>query len=387
MSMSSRICPQCGSALAPDALNCSICGLRYVEQAELEPTQRSATANMGRTNTSLSSAGQAQYAFSPATPYGNAAYSVPEQSPATSPTTNGQSAPPPRDMDDTSSPLIVPLDDHSATNGQKYPGNLPPLNFDQLFVKMRRPKNLLLIVGVVILLLAILGGSIFAFSRSRSATITQRGTTANSPVTSVSSPASLFSENFADDSKGWGIGSGSGFSSTIAHNMLTMSEANHRVLDIAIPDKNNPHAVYSDFSVTTTFTLLKADQNDSAGLYLRGASTNGNFSQGYFVDIYGDNSYDIFKVFADSTKDTFLIGPTPSSAINTVGQQNKLTVVMKGSNMVVLVNDKILISVSDTDFKSGQIALFVENGKSSNGVQASFSSVLINPAPKQLPSS
>ena len=386
MSMSSRICPQCGNALAPDELDCSICGSRYMEQAAMEPTQRSATANMGRPNTPMSYAGQAQYAFSPVTPYGNATYSVPEQSPTTSPTTNGQFAPPPRDMDDTSSPLLVPLDDHSATNGWKYPGNLPLPSFDQLFVKMRRPK-LLAIIGVAILFLAILSGSIFAFNRSRGATVTQRGTVTNSSATSIPSSASLFSENFADDSKGWGIGSGPGFSSTITHNVLTMSEANHRVLDIAIPDRNNPHAVYSDFSVTTTFTLLKADQNDSAGLYLRGASTNGNFSQGYFVDIYGDNSYDIFKVFADSSKDTFLVGPTPSSAINAVGQQNKLTVVMKGSNIVVLVNDKILISVSDTDFKSGQIALFVENGKSSNGVQASFSSVLINPAPKQLPSS
>ncbi len=385
MSMSSRICPQCGNALAPDELNCSICGLSYVKQAEIDPTQRSATANLGHTNTSISSGEQAQYAFSPAMRYGNATYISPEQRSAASPA-NGQYASPPQDMDDTSSPLIVPLDDHSAMHGRKYPGNLPPLNFDQLLVQMKRP-NLLVIVGVAILLLAILGGSIFTFSRSRGATVTQHGTTASSSLTSVSSSASLFSENFADDSKGWGIGRGPGFSSNIAHNMLNMSEANHRVLDLTIPDTNNTHASYSDFSVTTTFTLLKADQNDSAGLYLRAASTNGNFSQGYFVDIYGDNSYDIFKVFANSTKDTFLVGPTPSSAINAVGQQNKLTVVMKGTNIVVLINDKILISVSDTDFKSGQIALFVENGKSSNGVQASFSSVVINPAPKQLPSS
>ena len=63
MSISSRICPQCGNALAPDELNCSICGSRYVEQVEIEPAQRSATANLGRINTSMSSVGQAQYAF------------------------------------------------------------------------------------------------------------------------------------------------------------------------------------------------------------------------------------------------------------------------------------------------------------------------------------
>ncbi len=385
MAMSSRICPQCGNALAPDELNCHICGSRYEAQAQKEPTQRSTGANLGRVNTSTSSVEQAQYAFSTATPSGNTAYNSLDQRSTTLPT-DGQIAFTPQDQDAVSPPLIVPLDDNSVMQGWKYPAKLPPLSFDQLVMKMKRPR-IMVIVGVAILLLAILGASIFTLSRSWSAAVTPHRTTTGSSTLALPSSASLFTDNFADDSKGWGIGSGPGFSSTIAHNTLNLSEANHRVLDLAFPDKNNTRASYGDFAATATFTLLNADQNDSAGLYVRGTSTNGNFSQGYFVDIYGDNSYDIFKVFADSTKDTFLVGPSPSSAINAVGQQNILTVVMKGSNMVVLINGKILISVSDTDFKSGQIALFVENGKSSNGVQAKFSSVVINPAPKQLPSS
>src|SRR5437660_12108974 len=102
---------------------------------------------------------------------------------------------------------------------------------------------------------------------------------------------------------------------------------------MSVPKISNASSTYSDFEVSTTLTLLKADQNDSAGLYVRGDS---NLGQGYFIDIFGDNSFDIVKIFADSSKDTFLMSPTNSPAINLVGRQYKLTVVPKGSTLVVL---------------------------------------------------
>ena len=308
MSISSRVCPQCGNALGRDEGNCTVCGSR-----------------------------------------------------------------------------VVPLDEEGLVN--RYSSFLPPDGFMQTFQSSKRSR-LLLIAGIAILLMLVLGGSIFAISRS-GATLKTHGTATATGfrMTPVVPPKPLFSDNFADNGKGWGIGSGKGFSISIGHNALSMTEANHRVLDIPLPGGNNAPALFGDFSVTASFTLMKADANDSVGLYVRGASTNGNFKQGYFVDIYGDNSYDIFKVFADASKDTFLVDPTPSTFINPLGQQNKLTVEMKGAKMVVLINDKVLLSVSDKDYTSGQIALFVENGKSSSGVQANFSNVIVNPAPNQLPGS
>ena len=165
--------------------------------------------------------------------------------------------------------------------------------------------------------------------------------------------------------------------------MMTLADSNHKILDMAIPTSSNAPATYGDFEVSTTLTLLKADQNDSAGLYVRGDSKLG---QGYFVDIFGDNSFDIVKIFADSSKDTFLVSPTNSPSINPVGRQNKLTVVAKGSKIVVLINNKVVSSTSDTNsYASGTIELFVENGRSSNGAQASFRSVSVYPAPGKLP--
>ncbi|GAC1347364.1 MAG: hypothetical protein NVSMB27_12610 [Ktedonobacteraceae bacterium] len=242
-----------------------------------------------------------------------------------------------------------------------------------------------MIIGVVVLLLVLVGGGIgiYSFAKSRGSTTNASTPTPAATQKTVATPvptqAAIFSDNFADNSKGWGLASASGYSSTISNNVMTLADANHKILDMAIPTNTS----YSDFEVSTTFTLLKADQLDSAGLYVRGDS---NLGQGYFVDIYGDNTYDIVKIFPDSTKDTFLVNPTNSSSINAVGQQNKLTVVAKGPKIVVLINDKVVSSISDSGgYTSGTIELFVENGKSSSGAQASFSSVAVYPAPNQLP--
>lgn len=54
--------------------------------------------------------------------------------------------------------------------------------------------------------------------------------------------------------------------------------------------------------------------------------------------------------------------------------------------LVLLINDTPVKTITDSDYTSGQIALFVEHATTSNGVKASFSSVAVYPAPDQLPS-
>jgi len=248
----------------------------------------------------------------------------------------------------------------------------------QIFRRGKSPK-VALIVGVIAMLLLVVGGGIFFFVRSRGS----NGISTLSTIVAIPTAVPLFSDNFTDNSKGWGLASASGYSSTISNNMLTLADANHKILNMAIPAGNNISATYSDFEVTTTIAFLKADQNDSAGLYIRG---DGSIGQGYFIDIFGDSSFDIVKIFADSSKDSFLASPTNSSFINPVGRQNTLTVIAKGSKLVVLINNKIVSSISDNNgYSSGTIELFVENGQSSNGVQASFNHVTVYPAPDRLP--
>lgn len=359
MSSPNRICPQCGTPLAPNEVFCNNCGARYAEPA--------------------------QYASSPplssysSSPFDNTDYGSIRQSSSPKLPMDPEDRLPPQSSSPADSSLLTGIPEVYGQSSQWTDG------YTQTS-RSRKSPNRGLIIGIILLLALVVGGGAFFFVKSKGSTsnATGNGSTAV-PVSSASTPTStpLFSDNFASNSKGWGLASSSGYSSTISNNMMTLADSNHKILDMAIPTGNNAPATYGDFEVSTTLTLLKADQNDSAGLYVRGDS---NLGQGYFIDIFGDNSFDIVKIFTDSSKDTFLVSPTNSPTINSVGRQNKLTVVAKGSKIVVLINNKVVSSISDANgYASGTIELFVENGRSSNGAQASFSSVAVYPAPGQLP--
>jgi hypothetical protein len=362
MATSNRICLQCGTPLAPNETTCSKCGARYPEPSNIDIMQPMTIPGQSTFYPGTSQVGSSPSAFSNAL-YNNSPFGMGEQSlpPLTLPNAEGRPSSP--------DPGTV------MTIGDAVQQPLPTANS-----KRKVPKIWLFLV-VLLLILGVVGSSLyFVLNRGKSSPTTST-TTGRITATSSARP-SLFSDNFADNSKGWSTGSGKGFSSTIGNNTMALSEANHKIIDEPIPGSANAPATFTDFSVTTTFTVLKADQNDSVGLYLRG---DGNMNMGYFIDIFGDNSYDIVKVFPDASRDSFLVSPTSSPDINSVGQQNKLTVMMKGSKMVLLMNDKVINSVSDSGYASGQIALFAENGNTSNGINVTFTSVVVYPAPNQLP--
>ncbi len=382
MDSSNTICSQCGIPLAPNAMFCSNCGTRYTEQTIVRPLADQASSGTGPAHFEpiqyIGSSSPLSYGNSPfdSTSHGSTGQNHSPQ--PSSDTKNTLSSPtfaadPYRSAiggHEQSSPIQQMIDGH---------GEAPQLR--------RGNPNISLIIGIILLVLLVVGGGIFFIVKSTGSNtnVTSNGSTSSrtNSATATPTPIPLFTDNFVDNSKGWGLANSSGYSSTIGNNIMTLAEANHKILDMTIPTSNNISATYSDFEVTTTLTLLKADQNDSVGLYIRGDS---NLSQGYFIDIFGDNSFDVVKIFADSSKDTFLVSPTSSSTINPVGRKNKLTVVAKGAKLVILINDKVVSSISDSNgYTNGTIALFVENGQSSNGVQASFNNVVVYPAPVRLP--
>jgi hypothetical protein len=199
-------------------------------------------------------------------------------------------------------------------------------------------------------------------------------------------PTPIFSDDFVESNQnqGWalsGQNDTSGYLRTMANNQLVLSDTNHQILIESLPTT----ATFSDFSLTATFTLLKGDGNDSVGLYLRGDS---NLDHDYRIDIFGDNRFAIKKELLnpDKTAQTdILTGPTLSPLLMPKNQANTLTVMMKGPFMVLAINGTIAASLVDADYSHGQIALFVNNGSTSDGVSASFSSVRVDPAPAQLP--
>jgi hypothetical protein len=143
--------------------------------------------------------------------------------------------------------------------------------------------------------------------------------------------------------------------------------------------------VFSDFALTTTFTLPEGDKNDSVGLFLRGDS---NLDHDYRIDIYGDSTYTVSKESLDEDNQQIiktLVDHTQTPWLRDLRKSNTLTVIMEGPVIVLILNGAIIKSIDDTDYVHGQIALFVENGSTSDGVTANFSSIVICSAPAQLP--
>ncbi len=243
-------------------------------------------------------------------------------------------------------------------------------------------KKLFLLVSLLILCLV---GFLF-LSRQQSAgkTPIAQQSDALGPIRLVPTPtqAILFSDNFADNSQNWNVGHAAKAGSTINNGVLTMMAANQQRFREPIPS----NSVFDDFTITTSVTLLAGDQNDSVGLYLH---ANGASGQGYYIDIYGNNTYDIAQTTVDANQKVhtkYLVEPQYTAVLHAKGQKNDLSVIMKGATIVLLINNTVVKSVSHEAFTSGRVMLFVGNGNSSDGVTASFDSIAIYDAPEHLPS-
>jgi hypothetical protein len=157
-----------------------------------------------------------------------------------------------------------------------------------------------------------------------------------------------------------------------------------------------PANLPKDLTVTVNFTLQKASADDSAGILLRTSITSGSNPQtiAYWVEIYGNNTLDIWKNYVDPTdstkvRGTALTGPSHFSAMRPQGQSNKMTVIIKGASIVLFINDQFVATVTDiessTALTTGDTRLFVYTGKSGIATVASFQSVAVYPAPDTLP--
>ena len=238
----------------------------------------------------------------------------------------------------------------------------------------------------IILIIVVVGSALFFISGSRSKTGTTGGSLVSpteKKATPTPSPTAtllakpLFFDDFTDASKGWYLGNVSGYKRVITNNTLILADVNHNILTESFPT----NTTFDNFKITLTFTLLKANADDSAGLYLRGDS---NLDHDYRIDIYGNSTYAISKEYLDVDKFPqvqFLVTPTRTTVLKPVGLQNTLTVMMKGAKLVLLVNGVVINAVTDTSYTSGQLALFVQNSAASSGVEASFSKVIVYPAP------
>ncbi len=254
-------------------------------------------------------------------------------------------------------------------------------------------RRILFFATYVLLLILVITAGIFIFLQVKDSkadntnnyTATPAGEHATPAITLTAKATNepLFYDDFADTSKGWYQGSIPGYTRVIANNTLTLADANHKILPESLPTTE----LFKDFQVNVTFTLLQATGDDSVGLYVRGDSY---LDHDYRIDIYGNSMYTISKEALDIGEPPqvqYLAEPTKVSTLKPPGQPNMICVMMKGSQLVLEVNGKVVNSVTDSTYTSGQIALFVQNSAASGGVEASFKSVTVYPAPEHLPGS
>src|SRR5260370_9222450 len=246
---------------------------------------------------------------------------------------------------------------------------------------------LLLIISAILFVPSIKGtgkpSSRHPSSRSGQTATPDIAATTLTPTLSVT-PTPLFFDDFIENSQDWalsGLNDTSGYLRTMVNNQLILSDTNHKILIESLPT----HTTFSDFSLSVTFTLLKGDENDCVGLYLRGDS---NLDHDYRIDIFGNNRFAINKELLNPDKTArtqILAGPVASPLLIPKNQATQLTVMMKGPFMVLAINGTIPASLVDAYYSRGQIALFVNNRSTSDLGSPSFTSVRVHQPPDHRP--
>ncbi|MBO0780714.1 MAG: hypothetical protein J2P37_17975, partial [Ktedonobacteraceae bacterium] len=268
----------------------------------------------------------------------------------------------------------------SSGGGFPPPGGFPP---------QKQGPNVGLIVGIIALIVVVVGGGLFwAYGRGGGGTtqVTPTPSSTTPTVAPTPTPAALFSDTFDDNHNNWDLGSSASYTISLSGGSLRLKEINPDKI-VRAPFVQQPP---TDATINMTFTLSTAGQNDMMGLLMRGSGASNLF--GYYIDVYGDNSYDIQRYYqdpADSTKGKveYLLDST-TTGIKPKGQENQMSVVIKGSSISLTVNGQFVKTVTDTSnsFPSGRTYFFVQSASTTNGVEGAFSSLDIYPAPANLPS-
>lgn len=241
----------------------------------------------------------------------------------------------------------------------------------------RRRTRGMVLACVAVILVVLIGGSMFWMANSKSSTPPSHsrakptGTTSPTWVpTAITPPAlSTFYDTFINNYHGWPLGSNGGYFRIMVNNSLILSDTNPNTpLVEAVPTITN----LDNYVVSTDFTINQGDANDGAGFYLRGDST---LDHDYRVDVNGNNTFDVAKEYLDekqSGQETMLVPPTHSDVLHAPGQANSLTVILIGPTLTVEMNNVVVATVNDTSYTNGQVALFARHGATSNGVTVSF---------------
>jgi hypothetical protein len=251
-------------------------------------------------------------------------------------------------------------------------------NEDEDEDKKKRP-NVLAIVGIIMLVLALVGGGTFgAFYFLRHSSSTNNTVVTPTIVTPSTTP--LFSDSFQNNANGWDLTQPTGASISLSGGKLLLESDNNKLFQELLPGGKT----WGDLRVDVDANLTKGDQANGYGIYIRGAlAADGSLGTYYRFEAYGDGTFAVYMGVQNAdgtTQSNTLKAKAVSNAILYAGQTNHLTVIAKGPQMTFLINNVIVTTFTDDSYKSGAIALFVSNVSGVKpGAQATFTHLAIFP--------
>ena len=247
-----------------------------------------------------------------------------------------------------------------GTTIQRYP--FPPQ-------KRTGKRNLLIVSTILLVVLIIAGIAVHAIISPKP--------TPNLPCLS-STQNLLFGDCFQDNRNQWNLTSQPNqFSVNISNGSLILKDDDHTLLqEVAL---GNPH-MFTDFRLEVDADLSLGDPINGYGVFIRGTlDTSGIIETYYRFELFGNGQYAIYKGVQSgngTSTDMKLVDFTTSSAIHKQGSINHISITAKGANMALKVNGVVVQTITDNDYSTGSIALFVSNlASAAAGAQATFSNL------------
>ena len=263
---------------------------------------------------------------------------------------------------------------------------MPGIKTEDANVQTHRPKRItrVIFIALLVVLLLLSISSFFIISRTTISKGSQLATDTETP-SPTPSPTSIYLETppaqsefydtFKNNALGWSVSSTTGYYRTIKPGELRLMNTNRGSTMVESLPTNT---TFDNCTVIVDLTILKARLDDNVGIYVRGDT---NLEHDYRIDLKGDGTFDIAKEFLDSRNNpqiVFLDGPKRDLALNPQGQQNTITLTMNGSQLQLFINNVKVSVLTDSDYKSGQVALFAHLDKGSQDVTVSFNKVEID---------
>lgn len=177
----------------------------------------------------------------------------------------------------------------------------------------------------------------------------------------------MFSSDFDDESDPWRIESDDDIAMFYADGAYHM-----RVMDSDSGDLSSAGISVADFYVQVDATQIAGSPDAWFGLFFRAEADD----YGYLFTVNGDGAYQLLWVQEDS-EPADIVAETLTADLNTgSGTTNRLGVLARGSQLVLIANDVVLAEIQDRGSAEGDIAL-VALTQDEPGLEVAFDSLRV----------